>query len=105
MADIGFYTGIGSAVLTLLTCVPFVNWCTCFLAPLASIAAIVMGMMARSNLGPEASGQAADRARYALYLGIGSLVLLVLLSAVGLALGFGIGLLQGLQNGDIFSAF
>ena len=99
LANIGFFTGIGGAILSLTVCVPIVNWCTCFLAPLAGIAAIVMSLMARNNLGPEATGQAADRSRYGLYLGIGSLVVYGIALAIGLLIGLSFGALDTLQQG------
>ena len=98
LADYSFYAGIASIVLSLSSCIPIVNLCTCFLAPMAGIAAIVMGAMARNNLGSEASGQAADRARYGLFMGIGSIVLVLIVQTIFFAIGFSSGILDFMQS-------
>lgn len=98
LANFSLFSGIGGLVLSLTTCVPFLNLCTCFLAPLGGIAAIVMSIMVRNQLGPEATGLAADRARYGLYLGIAALAVVVGILALTFILGVGASFLDTLQN-------
>lgn len=94
LADIGFYTGIASVVMSFTVWIPIISFCTCFMAPLSAIAAIVMSFMARNKMEPGATGQTADRVKYALYLGIGSLVVYAGVFCVSFLLGFGMGLLD-----------
>ena len=98
LADFSFYAGIGGVILSLATCLPLVNLCTCFLAPLAGIAAVAMSLIARNQLGTEAIGRAADRARYGLYLGIATLMIYVAIPIIALSFGLGVGFLDTLQN-------
>ena len=83
MATASLVLGIVAAVLSLMSCIPYINYCTCIVGPIVAVVAIVLGSVSMSSAGPMHK----PKASWGLGLGIVSIlitIVLVILSVLGL---------------------
>ena len=83
LATTSLILGIISTVFSLMSCIPYINYCTCIVGPIVAVVAIVLGIVAMSSAGPMHK----SKATWGLVLGIVSIVItivLVVLSVLGL---------------------
>jgi uncharacterized membrane protein len=70
-------------VFSLMSCIPYINYCTCIIGPIVAVVAIVLGIVGMSSAGPMHK----SKATWGLVLGIVSIlitIVLVILSVLGL---------------------
>jgi hypothetical protein len=95
-ANAAFVLGIFSLISIVLSCLPVVGFAGCF-GPLAGIAAIILGIIARRDLeawgGPE---EDIKRAQQGLKMGIAGLILYIGLIVLGFIFGIGFSILEEL---------
>jgi hypothetical protein len=56
MATASLVLGVASVVMSLLSCVPFVSYCTCIAVPVMALIGVILGFVGISN--PAGKGQA-----------------------------------------------
>jgi hypothetical protein len=86
MATASLVLGIVATVLSLLSCIPYVNYCTCWMGPIVGVVGIVLGAVGRSSAGPSRQSMAT----WGLVLGIVSIIITIAVIVLYLLMFLGI---------------
>jgi hypothetical protein len=85
--------GIIAVVLGFMTCIPYLNYCTCFLEPVVALIAIVLGIVGLSSSEPMHKA----KATWGLILGIVGIVIWIALLILALLGVVSLAVLQEMQ--------